>query len=469
MKQLFSAFAFIIGGSLYAQNTIPTTTCTGAMKINDSLNVQKDISSSGDIKAYGEVVSKDTMRAQKDVIVDGNIRVGGDMTILGASFLSQLKVSDKIYLPGNLSLSSKPNTTTGTTDIIIIPNANNSATVPPDPDDVDHCSEFPNISSLNYPNGKMTFYGSGSFGTRALTVGFDGAQGFIEASGGGFGANSNRLLMNYYCGKDIYMCTGTSISPFEVNGRKGGVVSMGPNVEIGMPQRDVQIGLNMNVKSTMQKALMINSVVSGTPIEVLNITSKGGLNIYTQSSTPLDATFGPDYPISIFNRKKNRDIFKISAVGEMFMTTENANGPSIKINNADLAKDVFVVYPNGMTQIGAAKPKTGGQAANAMLSVDGLILAKEIKVAIAATHWADFVFEKDYKLTPLKVLEQYINTNKHLPGVPSAIEVESNGVNLAENNTLLLQKIEELTLYLIEQNKRIEKLEEENNKLKTKK
>lgn len=465
----------LLSSATKAQNTIPTTTVIGALSVNDSLKVSNNIHATGDIKALGdinavgELVAKDTVRAQKDVLVDGNIRVGGDMTVTGVSSLSQLKVSDKIFLPGNISLSAKPNTTTGTTDIIIIPNSSSSATMPPDPDDVDHCNEFPNISSLNYPNGKMTFYGSGAFGTRALTIGFDGTQGFIEASGGGFGANSNRLLMNYYCGKDIYMCTGTSVSPLDVNGRKGGVVSMGPNVEIGMPQRDAQIGLNMNVKSTMQKSLMINSVISGAPIEVLNITSKGGLNIFTQSSTPLDATFGPDYPISIFNRKKNRDIFKISAVGELFMSTENANGPVIRISNADLTKDVFVVSPSGMTQIGVGKPKAGGQAANAMLSVDGLILAKEIKVAIANTHWADYVFEKNYELIPLNRVEQFINENKHLPGVPNEKQVTENGVDVVEMNATLLKKVEELTLYLIEQNKRIEKLESENSKLKSQK
>lgn len=448
MKKLLSLFAFFFSYLMYSQNTIPTTTVVGALSVNDSLNVTNNIHTTGDIKA------------------GGNVRITNDIKIDGISDVNKLKVNEKILMPGNIEISSKPNATTGKTDIIIGPSTN-PGVVP----DVDQCSEMPQINStLSYQNGKMQFWGTGAYGTRALTVGFDGNQGFIDAAGGGYTPNANKLLINYYCGKDIYMCTGTGFggTSYNPNGNRGGVVSMGPNVEIGMPQRDMNIGLNMNVKPTMQKALMINSVASGAPIEVLNITSKGGLNIYTQSSTPLDATFGPDYPISIFNRKKNRDIFKISAVGEIFMTTENANGPSIKINNVDLTKDVFVVFPNGMTQIGAAKPKTGGQAANAMLSVDGLILAKEIKVAIAATHWADFVFEKDYKLIPLKEVEQYVNINKHLPGIPSATEVESNGVNLGESNTLLLQKIEELTLYLIEQNKRIEKLETENNKLRNK-
>jgi outer membrane lipopolysaccharide assembly protein LptE/RlpB len=67
--------SFVLTACLFrinAQNTIPTTTCTGALKINDSLNVNRDIMANGDITSRGEVVSADTMRAQKDVIVDGN-------------------------------------------------------------------------------------------------------------------------------------------------------------------------------------------------------------------------------------------------------------------------------------------------------------------------------------------------------------------------------------------------------------
>ncbi len=61
-------------------------------------------------------------------------------------------------------------------------------------------------------------------------------------------------------------------------------------------------------------------------------------------------------------------------------------------------------------------------------------------------------------------LSEYIETNKHLPDVPSADEMQAEGLDLAEMNIILLQKIEELTLYIIEQNKRIEKLEQENKK-----
>ena len=96
---------------------------------------------------------------------------------------------------------------------------------------------------------------------------------------------------------------------------------------------------------------------------------------------------------------------------------------------------------------------------------DGTVKAKKIKVQ---STWSDFVFEPDYKLTPLNELETYINNNKHLPDIPTEQEIIKDGLDLGDMQKLQMQKIEELTLYIIELNKRIESLEKENSKLKNK-
>ncbi|MEA3445895.1 MAG: hypothetical protein U9R19_14345 [Bacteroidota bacterium] len=87
-----------------------------------------------------------------------------------------------------------------------------------------------------------------------------------------------------------------------------------------------------------------------------------------------------------------------------------------------------------------------------MLAVNGKITAKEIEVTFAG--FSDFVFYDDYKLMPLKEVEQYINTHKHLPDVLSEQEVIENDLNPGNMGALLLQKVVELTLYVIELNKR---------------
>ncbi|AZA82655.1 hypothetical protein C1637_20620 [Chryseobacterium lactis] len=88
------------------------------------------------------------------------------------------------------------------------------------------------------------------------------------------------------------------------------------------------------------------------------------------------------------------------------------------------------------------------------------IRTEKVKVDIAASNgWADYVFAKDYKLMPLNDLAQFIDKNGHLPEVPTTDEAIKNGIELKEMNILLLKKIEELTLYTLEQQKRIEALE----------
>lgn len=87
------------------------------------------------------------------------------------------------------------------------------------------------------------------------------------------------------------------------------------------------------------------------------------------------------------------------------------------------------------------------------------------KVKIDAITWADFVFEEKYNLLPLTELEKYIKENNHLPLVPTAAEVEKDGIDLGSNQTLLLQKIEELTLYIIDLNKKNEQQQVQIQKL----
>lgn len=87
------------------------------------------------------------------------------------------------------------------------------------------------------------------------------------------------------------------------------------------------------------------------------------------------------------------------------------------------------------------------------LAVNGNIKAKEIKVE--STNWPDYVFEKSYALPTLKEIEKQIKEKGHLPGIPSAAEVNANGIDLGYMNAKLLQKIEELTLHLIEKDKQV--------------
>lgn len=97
------------------------------------------------------------------------------------------------------------------------------------------------------------------------------------------------------------------------------------------------------------------------------------------------------------------------------------------------------------------------------LAVEGVIGAREVKVT--TDSWADFVFKPNYNLRPLSEVEQFIKTNNHLPEIPSEAEVKENGIGLGEMNAKLLQKVEELTLYLIEQQKEMKEQEKQMEEL----
>ena len=99
------------------------------------------------------------------------------------------------------------------------------------------------------------------------------------------------------------------------------------------------------------------------------------------------------------------------------------------------------------------------------LAVNGTIRAKEIRVE---SGWSDYVFEKGYALRSLNNVAKYIEQNKHLPGIPSAKEIQENGLAVGDVQTKMMAKIEELTLYVIKQEKSINDLKEQNAKLEIK-
>ncbi|OXB00937.1 hypothetical protein B0A72_18695 [Flavobacterium pectinovorum] len=115
--------------------------------------------------------------------------------------------------------------------------------------------------------------------------------------------------------------------------------------------------------------------------------------------------------------------------------------------------ELFLI--DGNVGIGKANPTN-------KLDVNGTIHSKEVKVDLLG--WSDFVFKKEYNLPTLAEVEKHINEKGHLENIPNEEEVLKNGINLGEMNAKLLQKIEELTLYMIDQNKNIQSLIEENKK-----
>jgi len=139
---------------------------------------------------------------------------------------------------------------------------------------------------------------------------------------------------------------------------------------------------------------------------------------------------------------------KLEVAGSFKAQDANLTG-ALKAASATIATINGNTYVNGNFGIGI-NPTTN------KLEVKGTIRAEEVKVCVS--QGCDFVFEEDYELMSLNDLNNFIKTNKHLPGVAPAAEMEAEGIKLSEMNTTLLQKVEELTLYILDLQKQIDEL-----------
>ncbi|MFN3939600.1 MAG: hypothetical protein ACK4IY_03370, partial [Chitinophagales bacterium] len=132
------------------------------------------------------------------------------------------------------------------------------------------------------------------------------------------------------------------------------------------------------------------------------------------------------------------------------------NGATSKLYLNNDGGDVSMCYAGGSVMIGSSYSPTGY-----LLTVDGKIICEELKVQMSES-WPDYVFANDYKLMSLYELEQSIKKNNHLPGIPSAKEIEAEGLEVGEMQKMMMEKIEELTLYIIELQKQIDTLKSDN-------
>ena len=268
--------------------------------------------------------------------------------------------------------------------------------------------------------GNVTLSGLAGSSSKVLTVGTNGQLSSVEYS------TFNDNLGNHTATQNINL-NGKKI----VNGTSstGGIfVSTGGMVRIGTGTSVPTNALEVN-GTTVSTDLKISSLASSTQ-QVLTVGT-GGQVSSTDVSTLADN------------------------MGD-HMATQNINLNGKKIVGSSASTAGLFVGTNGNVRIGAGS----GNPGNA-LEVNGIVRSKEVLVEI--TGWSDFVFEKDYKLMSLAEVEQFVKQHGHLPDVPSANEVEENGIGLGEMNALLLQKIEEMTLHLIEMEKRIQELETQQN------
>ncbi len=154
-----------------------------------------------------------------------------------------------------------------------------------------------------------------------------------------------------------------------------------------------------------------------------------------------------DYGISI-----NTGVMQLHTAGQDKIAFGNGSGSSFNEK---------ISFYTGTGQVGIGTTNVGSY----QLAVNGNIRSKEV---VVETGWADYVFDEKYKLTPLNEVEKYIEQNKHLANIPSAKEIEQTGLHLGDTQKKMMEKIEELTLYIIEINKQLKETNEQLDQLKKK-
>jgi hypothetical protein len=325
---------------------------------------------------------------------------------------------------------------------------------------------------------KLTINSSGQVGVGTINpshlLHVNGGDLFVNSSSGsiryGFAGGNEWQMSTIGGGADLRWFTttdgGTTSTPrhyFSQNGNVGIGGFSGP----GVPQARLDVLGSSTFSSTSN--LMLRNSNGDTLLRMRD-----------------DGRMGIGYNGSSYGRTMN-----LGGSGLNFYTAnEAAFGGAIFPTDTSLvlwsnsnANNYLVLQPSwGNTGVGTYTPNAklhingtvlvGGNSINVpagySMAIDGKVICEEVKVQLS-TAWPDYVFADDYQLPSLESIEAHIKAKKHLPGIPSAAQVEADGITLGDMNKRLLEKIEQLTLHLIDLkkenqqlNNRLEKLEKKN-------
>lgn len=483
-----------------------------------STNTLSSVNIIGSVRIDSVIVGKDTIIAQKDIRVEGDMKVKGDAKIKG-----NLKIDGKIKFDNATGISYLSPAPTSTTQgqyffgkqsnslfPSVIPCNSSTLTEGADP-------------KFNF-SGMLNSYSQGSNIDASMHVGMAGwGNGIIEVGGLYNGQPSPGLLMNYFCGRDIYMCTGSN----------GGTVFLGKkvaaaaNVRIGYDPNPIDPvtalsifhtgpngptdGIKLYTGSATSKVFsignfnfstspftvfgngytQIGSSTSATPYRLLtvngdvsfanygtnSINGYNGIEILGNNQIPnrrgisTDADPNGNFNFYIhdfqvgaaFNFKNgngNKDLFRIMGDGRTEIYISNGGSKMFVLKDPTLPANLQEKF----TVFGTGKTIIGDQKvvglhSDALLQVSGKIASQSLYV-LKPLSWSDHVF-LNYKEENLEEVNVYIKQNNHLPGIKSEKEIKENGYDLNEMDAILLEKIEKMYMHIIKQEQEIKNLKKQ--------
>lgn len=248
---------------------------------------------------------------------------------------------------------------------------------------------------------------------------------YNESFGGGFYMIDN-LWIRTYGSKNFYQDAGIM--------RTDGIFQVGPNGNRFIVNASGQVGIGTT-----------------SPQYTLDVNGETRINGSLRMPTNYDILIGANHAIGtprlIMHHWNNLHAY-IDYKENLYFRADDPNVSALTL------------YGDGTVGVGFGTTyETGNYPTKSYkLAVNGAMVAEKIVVKLRA-NWPDFVFAENHKMRSLSEIESYIKEYRHLPDVPTAQEVNEKGIDVGEMNAILLKKIEEMTLILIEQNKRIEELE----------
>ncbi len=399
------------------------------VSIKDSLKVDKKLTVEQDVKIKGQSVFDGEGKFKSDLRVLGTARMKEKLVVDStANFKDKIVVDGLGRFNGDIKLTGE----------FIFGNNNRIGYLPasggnpevigfgkaPSLDPLADPCYSPNVTSINQFSGMIQSYGYSdnnqlTGNLNVMAMGYDGANGVIDMKGVYTDNSNSKLLINWYCGKDVAINTNPSkAGNVTMTSSSMGMVGIG---KAPLYKLDVFGNVHINRFQLFLKdenhGLGYFQTHAGELIDgpVLYGMTGGALGIKKGSATSNILTWNADGRVNI-----NSDASQTTKSFTIFD----------KISN----RDVFRVMSNGN------------------------VFATELTIKLKE-DFPDYVFVKDYQLMPLAELDKFITINKHLPNIPNAKEVEKNGLNVSEIQLKQMEKIEELTLYILELHKRIEKLE----------
>jgi hypothetical protein len=186
------------------------------------------------------------------------------------------------------------------------------------------------------------------------------------------------------------------------------------------------------------------------PKEALQIGDRFTIQDGGWKAINYNAAWDPNLSLNVRMVAAASSSIYLTDLGNIIMQTAPSGAAGSALTNAVHS---LVIHNSGQVGIGTTPTKTSFTDQNYKLWVEGGIRARKVKVD--QTSWPDYVFDSLYYLRSLRDVEVFIQQNKHLPDIISAAKVEAEGLDLGENQAALLRKIEELTLYAIDQNKKL--------------